>query len=426
MKLLKTMLLAVVLFASKNTFAQEFGANLQIRPRYEFRNGFKAPIPYGEIPAQFISSRTRLNLNFKQEKIVTKLSMQNIRVWGDVATNAKSDVNGIQLFEAWAQYNFNENWSSRLGRQVISYDNQRIMGEIDWAQQGQSHDAALITYKNKKSQLDLAVAYNANAETDLATPYTAPNYKAMQYAWFHTELGKINMSLLFLNTGYENKLATPIPTPLPELKVDYMQTFGTYMNTKNKSWDANLWFYGQTGKSTTFDVSAFDAAINFNYAVTDKFKAGFGYEFLSGKSQANTSTDIKSFNPLFGTNHAFNGFMDYFYVGNHKNSVGLQDAFLKFGYNSNKWQFTLMPHVFNTANTVLDTNGNKIDNYLGTEIDFTTSYSVHKFVNVSGGYSQMFATDTMQRLKGGDVDHTNNWVWVMINVNPQLFSFTNK
>jgi hypothetical protein len=29
----------------------------------------------------------------------------------------------------------------------------------------------------------------------------------------------------------------------------------------------------------------------------------------------------------------------------------------------------------------------------------------------------------MQRLKGGDVDHTNNWGWLCVNVNPQIFSF---
>ncbi|HEY6144332.1 MAG TPA: alginate export family protein, partial [Flavobacterium sp.] len=341
MKLFNIMGLAVVLLASGNSYAQEFDANLQIRPRYEFRNGYRAPIPYGETPAQFISGRTRLNLNFKQDEFVTKLTMQNVRVWGDVVTNTKSDVNSIQLFEAWAQYNFNEKWSTRLGRQVISYDNQRIFGEVDWAQQGQSHDAALVTYKNKKSQLDVAIAYNANSETDLATPYTVANYKSMQYAWYHTELGKLNASLLFLNTGYENKLTPPIPTPLPELTVDYMQTFGTYLNTKREKWDGNLWVYGQTGKNSTNKVSAFDAAINFNYALTEKFKAGLGYEFLSGKSQDDTSTDIKSFYPLFGTNHGFNGYMDYFYVGNYKNSVGLQDAFLKFGYTIKKWQFNL-------------------------------------------------------------------------------------
>lgn len=423
MNFLKIIFLTLVLGLSSNAFAQELDVNLQIRPRYEFRNGYKAPIPYGETPAQFVSSRTRLNLNFRQDQFITKLSMQNVRVWGDVPTNTKSDVNGIQLYEAWVQYNFNKKWSARLGRQVISYDNQRIFGEVDWAQQAQSHDAVMATFESNKNHLDVAIAYNANTETELTAPYTVVNYKSMQYAWYHTELGKINMSFLFLNTGYENKLTPPIPTPLPELKVDYMQTFGTYWNAKGKSWDGDLWFYGQTGKNATNTVSAFDVAFNFNYMVTDKFKIGFGYEYLSGKSQENTSSAIKSFYPIFGTNHAFNGYMDYFYVGNYRNSVGLQDAFLKFGYKADQWQFALLPHVFNTANTVLDVNGNKMSSYLGTEIDFTAAYSVHKYVTISGGYSQMFGTDSMQILKGGDVDHTNNWAWLMINVNPQIFSY---
>lgn len=423
MNRVKRMALALLLMISMNSFAQEFDTNLQIRPRYEFRNGYHAPIPTGETASQFISSRTRLDLNFKIDQLTTKVSFQNVRVWGDVASNTKSDANGIQLFEAWAQYDFNEKWHMRLGRQVISYDNQRIFGAVDWAQQSQSHDAALITFKNEKNQLDVALAYNANAETDLAVPYVVSSYKNMQYAWYHTAFGPLNASLLLLNTGYENKLIAPIPTPMPELTVEYMQTFGTYMNTKGKSWDANAWFYAQTGKSNSNNVSAFDVALNFNYAVTDKFKVGFGYEFLSGKSQENTSSDVKSFSPLFGTNHGFNGYMDYFYVGNYKNTVGLQDAFLKFGYNVQKWQFSLMPRIFNAANTVLQTNGNKMNDYLGTEVDFTMSYTAHKYVTISGGYSQMFGTDTMQRVKGGDTEHTNNWAFVMINVNTQLFFF---
>ena len=423
MKILKIIVLTLLVVVSSTAFAQELDVNLQIRPRYEFRNGYKAPIPYGETAAQFVSSRTRLSLNFSQDQFITRLSMQNVRVWGDVPTNTKSDVNGIQLYEAWVQYNFTEKWSARLGRQVISYDNQRIFGEVDWAQQAQSHDAVTATFKRNKSHLDLGFAYNANTETELTVPYTVANYKSMQFAWYHTEIGKINVSILFLNTGYENKLTPPIPTPLPELKVDYMQTFGTYWNTKGKSWDGDLWFYGQTGKNAANTVSAFDGALNFNYALTNKFKVGFGYEYLSGKGQENTSSVIKSFHPVFGTNHAFNGYMDYFYVGNYRNSAGLQDAFLKLSYKTDKWQFGLLPHVFNAANTVLDNNGHKMSSYLGTEIDFTAAYSVHKYVNISGGYSQMFGTASMQVLKAGDVNHTNNWAWLMINVNPQIFSY---
>jgi hypothetical protein len=150
---------------------------------------------------------------------------------------------------------------------------------------------------------------------------------------------------------------------------------------------------------------------------------GLGYEYLSGKNQNDSSSDIKSFNPIFGTNHGFNGFMDYFYVGNHQNNVGLQDAYLKLNYTSNKWQFTLMPHIFNAPNTILDASNNEMDSYLGTEFDFMASYTIQKDIVATAGYSQMFGSGTLERLKNvTNAADTNNWAWVMVSFSPRLFS----
>jgi len=418
MKLLKIITCSILGLLSITTYAQEFDANLQLRPRYEYRNGIKSSLSNGESATSFISQRSRLNLNFKQEKIKTKLSLQNLRTWGDVATTTTSDKNGIVVFEAWAQYDFDPQWSLRLGRQVLSYDNQRIMGEIDWAQQGQSHDAALLSFHNKKNQLDLGFALNANAENLIAptAPYTT-NYKSMQYAWYHTQWNSINVSILALNTGYQYAKTTT------DLQVDYKQTLGTYWSYKKEKWDSNLGLYSQLGQSNDTKVSAYNIGVNLGYAFTQKFKASLGYEILSGKDQDDMSTDYKSFTPLFGTNHAFNGFMDYFYVGNHKNNVGLSDLFLKLNYTQNKWQFGLTPHMFSAPNTVLDLSNKKMDSYLGTEIDFTVSCALQKEVVATAGYSQMFGSSTLERLKGVvDPATTNNWVWVMVSINPKLFS----
>lgn len=418
MKLFKIIGLSFLGMVSMGTYAQELDVNLQLRPRYEYRNGFKSLMPNGENATSFVSQRSRLNFNYKQEKLKAKLTFQNIRTWGDVATTTLADKNGIALFEAWAQYDFDTKWNARIGRQVISYDNQRIFGEIDWAQQGQSHDAAVITFHPKNHQLDLGFALNANAE-NLLEPKIAytTNYKNLQYAWYHTQFSKLNLSLLLLNTGYEFEKS------IGNLEIDYKQTFGTYFSFKEKKWDTNFGAYGQTGKSAGKKVNAWYAGGFLGYAVTSKFKAGLGYEYLSGKNQNDSSSDIKSFNPIFGTNHGFNGFMDYFYVGNHQNSVGLQDAYLKLNYTSNNWQFTLMPHVFNAPNTVLDATNNEMDSYLGTELDFTASYTIQKDIVASMGYSQMFGSETLERLKNvTDAANTNNWAWVMVSFSPRLFS----
>ncbi|KQB39653.1 alginate export family protein [Flavobacterium aquidurense] len=418
MKKLKIILFLLLAGMSFEIQAQELDVNLQIRPRFEYRNGYKTLIPEGQEGTSQISQRSRLNFNYKQDQLTVKLTFQNTRTWGDVPTTATADKNGVAVFEAWAQYDLTEKWSARMGRQVLSYDNQRIMGEMDWAQQGQSHDALLVSFHPKNHQLDMGLAYNSTAENTFQTPYTVANYKAMQYAWYHTSFDKLGLSLLLLNTGYEYANTDA------DLLVDYKQTFGTYLTYKTGKLDTNLSFYGQTGKSTDRQVSAWDAAVNVGYNVTDAFKAGLGYEFLSGKATNDGSTVIKSFNPIFGTNHGFNGYMDYFYVGNHLNSVGLQDAFLKLNYNIQKWQFALIPHVFLAAADVVTPLNDKMDSYLGTEVDLTFGYNFKKDIVVSGGYSQMFGSKTLEFLKApGDAGHTNNWAWLMISVNPRVFTW---
>ncbi len=418
---MKNLILFLTLTTTIATFSQEFDANIQLRPRYEYRNGFKTLLKNGDMPTSFISQRSRLNFNFKQEKLKAKLTLQNIRTWGDVATTATADKNAIGIFEGWASYDFDQNWTAKLGRQVIAYDNQRIFGEIDWAQQGQSHDAAVLSYHPKGHQFDLGIASNAAAE-NLIEPTTAYNinYKNMQFAYYHTNFDKLGMSLLFANVGYQY-LNTPT-----ELKTDFSQTFGTFLSFKNDKWDTNLGLYGQSGKrvvaNTSNNLSAYYAGLNVGYAINTKFKTTLGYEFLSGKNQDDTSTDFKSFTPIFGTNHAFNGFMDYFYVGNHQNSVGLQDIFLKLNYTQNKWQFNLIPHLFSAPNTVLDASLNKMDSNLGTEIDFTTSCNLQKDVVATAGYSQMFGSKTLEVLKGGNKEYTTNWVWIMVSINPRIFT----
>lgn len=83
-----------------------------------------------------------------------------------------------------------------------------------------------------------------------------------------------------------------------------------------------------------------------------------------------------------------------------------------------------MPHVFSSANKIWDATGNTQSNYLGTEIDFAAGYKVRDDLMINFGYSQMFGNSSLEILKRGDKDRTQNWAWVMVNFSPKLFSFT--
>jgi len=233
MKLINKLSLFALATFGLHANAQELDVNLQLRPRYEYRNGFKELMKDGSLPTSFVSQRSRLDFNYKQEHLKAKLTFQNVRNWGDVATTSTSDKNGIALYEAWAQYDLDSIWSIKLGRQPLSYDNQRIIGGIDWIQQAQSHDAALIKFNTKKHQFDLGFALNTESEKLYRELYTIPTYKNMQYAWYHTSFSKLGMSLLFSNLGYQYKVL-----PSNDLKTDYIQTYGTYLDYKNNKFIA--------------------------------------------------------------------------------------------------------------------------------------------------------------------------------------------
>ena len=65
-----------------------------------------------------------------------------------------------------------------------------------------------------------------------------------------------------------------------------------------------------------------------------------------------------------------------------------------------------------------------MDANLGTELDLTLGYNFSKSIGVSGGHSMMFATESMEVIKGGDKDENNSWTWLMVTFKPSLFSST--
>lgn len=415
----RRLLFFIFSFCIASGFAQTFEAGLQLRPRFEFRNGYKTLLSEGQDAATFVSQRSRLNLLFEQEDLEVKLSLQNISVWGEVPTMRTADNNGISLFEAYGQYSFSPKAKVRLGRQVLSYDNQRILGEVNWAQQAQSHDAALLSFLPAAThQLDIGVAYNAPSETLFEIPYTVNSYKNLQFAWYYMDRGNVGFSFLLMNTGYEYEI------PTGEREVDYLQTFGAFHNFSKGNFSGDLGIYGQTGERTDRQVSAWYAGLNLNYSLSEAWKIGAGGEYLSGTDMDEPSNELSSFTPLFGTNHGFNGHMDYFYVGNHQNSVGLLDIYGKLMYSKQKFSFSATPHFFSSAANVVGADNEQKEDYLGTEIDLAAGYRISKNISVNAGYSQMFGTESLEVLKGGEKDKIQNWGWLMVNFSPSLFSYS--
>ncbi|TAE59133.1 MAG: hypothetical protein EAY68_11020, partial [Bacteroidetes bacterium] len=57
-----------------------------------------------------------------------------------------------------------DNLSFKVGRQEINYDDARLLGNLDWLQQGRRHDAAILKLTHKGYSFDLGGAFNQNTD----------------------------------------------------------------------------------------------------------------------------------------------------------------------------------------------------------------------------------------------------------------------
>jgi hypothetical protein len=73
-----------------------------------------------------------------------------------------------------------EYFSVRVGRQELAYDDQRLLGNLDWLQQGRRHDAIVFKLQHKGWQADLGAAFNQNTDAFNynGTYYTPANLPA--------------------------------------------------------------------------------------------------------------------------------------------------------------------------------------------------------------------------------------------------------
>ncbi len=414
--LIKTTLSAILLLLVGNTFAQ-FTLTAELRPRVEYRHGFSSLIADNEKAAFFTSQRTRLNFNFKSEDVLFFVSLQDVRVWGEVMQLNRSDVNS-SIHEAWAEVKLAKGFNVKLGRQELVYDNARIFGNVDWAQQGRSHDLALLKFNlNDKSQLHAGFAFNQTAENRVFTDYTLNNYKAIQYAWFHTKFNIGALSLLFLNNGIQR-----------DSKTVYSQTTGGRVILNPAGLNLSASSYIQTGRDgANRKLSAFYMAAEADYGFSPKLNASLGFELLSGTDmdawQGNNVVN-RSFSPLYGTNHAFNGHMDYFYVGNHTNNVGLFNPYVNFTHRNKGLTIQAMGHLFYADGKITQAGNTagSMDSFFGTEIDLIAGFTLSPRATIRGGYSQMFGSSSLERLKSGNYRKTQNWLWVMFVIRPTLIS----
>lgn len=405
----------------------QFTLEGEIRPRSEYRHGFKTLPVSSSKPALFTEQRSRLSLVFEDEMFELGFTLQDVRIWGSVDQLTKTD-GFSSIHEAWGKVNLTDKISLKAGRQELVYDDERILGNVDWTAQGRSHDAFVMAAEGAGHKVHLGMAYNQTNDPDepvklFGTYYSGiNNYKTLQYAWYQKETDNFVGSLLILNNGVQ----------VPDSTVNFTQTIGGNLQyTFENGIHINGSVYHQHGKdpldaSAAAWLASLEASRSFNLLTLTA-----GADYLSGTKADDTKN--RSFDPLYGTHHKFYGFMDYFYVGHphrqpasgHSLNVGLTDLYLKSAIRITE-AFTILLHVHQFISPVeildpMDPTRN-VSRFLGNEVDVVFNVRLQSAVTLQAGYSQIFANRSLEIIKNGDRNVTSNWGWIMLRFHPLLFT----
>jgi hypothetical protein len=254
----------------------------QLRTRTEVRNGLGNLVLKGSKSAVFTSQRTRLIFGYKWDRVTFGASIQDVRVWGqDASTISNADGNRLMLHEGWADLTlFNKAdttikakgidlMSIKIGRQELSYDDVRLIGNLDWLQQGRRHDMALLKTVHKGWQIDLGYAFNQNSDafgitnTSYVPSNVAPYVKNSLGVLVPTPAGLLPMAPAGSAGNNSTKSGAPVWTNPPTTNggnQDYKAFTSLYISKKfNQTKFSALLFNDRFGKYK-IDSAGSDAA----------------------------------------------------------------------------------------------------------------------------------------------------------------------
>jgi Alginate export len=246
----------------------------QLRTRTELRNGYGTLETIGAKSAFLTSQRTRLNFNYRSARVIFQASVQDVRVWGaDASTISNADGSRLSLHEAWAELVLaNAKDSSfkrspfeylglRIGRQELVYDDQRLLGNLDWLQQARRHDAIVFKLLQRGWQVDLGAAFSQNTDAfnyngTYYTPANLPPYvRDSKGNLVATPPGLLPLGNA---TGISAKTGTPMlanPPSTNGMNQDYKSMQFLYVAKKfNATRLAGLVFADEFGKYITDSV----------------------------------------------------------------------------------------------------------------------------------------------------------------------------
>jgi hypothetical protein len=328
-----------------------------------------------------------------------------------IGVTAKTEEGRVDWRQGWLELGNAKEFpiTARIGRQELSYGEERLIGKSDWSNVGRVFDAVKLRWETEQGWLDFFAANVVN-NNSTGSRFGAFDDKADWADDFYGLYGHFAGIEALEWEGYA--LFRDKTDAVFRGAARQLFTLGTRMESTKKlaPWDFHVEFAGQFGhvsapggqfgelSSAWASHEAFMGVIGGGYTFDHEWKPRLGleYNYASGDRDP-TDGKSETFDNLFSTAHRVYGFID---LVAPKNAHDARATFSLRPWKDVRVQFD--GHFFwlaESRDAWYRSNGSVIrrdatggsGTFLGSEIDVTVTYSPHKRVQIQTGYSHFFA-----------------------------------
>ncbi len=370
----------------------------QLRPRVVAHTG-RDFVDATKADQVYVTQRARLGVELRAESgLAVVVQLQDVRAWGEEDHPLNdADGNAIDAHQAHVSVPLGTLATLRLGRQELAFDNQRLVGAVNWRQTGQSFDAGRLMLKTETLDADvfLAVIRESAHKGNIDAHFDQPATDDVLFGGLHAH-GKLNESF---------ELAGSYLVRKNDAIEEFRHTAGLIAQLAAGGFTGSIEAYGQVGsmeldidgdgKPATESLGAWMAGLRAGYdlggdlAPTVQLFA----DALSGKS----GHPEKVFDTLYATNHGFYGELDYFLaLPKDAGGLGLLDAGARAGLSPVKGLTTTVAwHLFRSMD-----DGPDDARAFGQEVDARADWKAMPGLSVGLLYGVFLPGELMQGLRG--------------------------
>ncbi len=284
----------VLLFGGSNiSFGGEVREQFQY---YENQNFGDIPLTFSKVSTGQLWHRAMAHTNIEvgdKLRIFAQLG-STVRFLNPNPLTPEIDENQLSLHQAFIEYNFLKQVAARIGRQEISYGNNRLLTFREGPNTRLSFDAVILKYHAGKRKMDVFALTPVTSKPGIFDDKSFEDLLIGIYATENIEADTYWMDYYFINFNSDRRVYNHIAGR------ENRQIYGIRFFTQKEKFNYELEATYQSGKFNELNIGAYgiSADVNYNFISKNNFQLGLSANYFTG-DKAKSDNQLNTYNLLF-------------------------------------------------------------------------------------------------------------------------------